>query len=77
MRLMYLRRELTCIYERCKHAFLDGNVRALAHLGGVGVDAFTVRHPCRRETGDWSAHECSSTRLQVRSVIRICFVAAK
>jgi transposase len=36
MRLMYSGREFAWLYERCDQlAFLDGHVRAFAHLGGV------------------------------------------
>ena len=36
LRLMYSGREFAWLYERCDQlAFLDGHVRAFAHLGGV------------------------------------------
>jgi transposase len=36
MRLMYSGRDFICLYDRCdRSCFLDGHVRAFAHLGGV------------------------------------------
>jgi hypothetical protein len=44
MRLMYSGREFAWLYERCdRPAFLDGHVRAFAHLNGVARRELTGR----------------------------------